>query len=512
MENIKECVNTKEKVGSVNFQITLEDDFNVPDVKPDIDRIVTQDAYVEIAEQNVMNGRIMVNGSVCFRLLYETSEGVISIQSIVGKLTMEEMINMDEIQEGDQPYVYGVIEDVKCNLINSRKISVKTLITLNCDVNRVVEEEMVTDLSEPVQKKFAKLKCVEVVDEQRDILRRKEKFKIPVSYPNVRTVLYERVSVNKVNMRAENGKILVEGEVLLFALYQAQQEEDEIVAFKGKQEFESSIDCNNCKENRFVLCDYEVMSREVQLREDEDGEMRCFEVDVVLSVLYSILENREINYLEDTYALDGNLNVQRNKITLKQLKVNDNYQKRWTGTLSMEDNDPAQWELCDCSADILIDEVEWTDEGAKVEGSIEVAVLFMNKEKQLRLKPISIPMDYLIEQCRGCDKKTLHLRAFVDSVDVSGVQNDKLEVNVMTRFSTQAFLSENYEVIQEVEFGEEEKENDNYSIYVGYRVNEGDDLWSIAKKYHSTMEQIMELNHKTEDTLKEGEKLLIVTE
>ena len=46
---------------------------------------------------------------------------------------------------------------------------------------------------------------------------------------------------------------------------------------------------------------------------------------------------------------------------------------------------------------------------------------------------------------------------------------------------------------------------------VGYIVKEGDTLWSIAKKYFTTVESIQEQNEGVEE-VKPGDKLLIVKE
>ena len=45
---------------------------------------------------------------------------------------------------------------------------------------------------------------------------------------------------------------------------------------------------------------------------------------------------------------------------------------------------------------------------------------------------------------------------------------------------------------------------------VGYIAKKGDTLWEVAKKYHTTIDAIMETNRKKEENLQAGEKLLIV--
>ena len=47
---------------------------------------------------------------------------------------------------------------------------------------------------------------------------------------------------------------------------------------------------------------------------------------------------------------------------------------------------------------------------------------------------------------------------------------------------------------------------------VGYIVQPGDSLWKIAKKFHTTVDNIMDTNGLTSDLLQPGEKLILVKE
>jgi LysM repeat protein len=41
-------------------------------------------------------------------------------------------------------------------------------------------------------------------------------------------------------------------------------------------------------------------------------------------------------------------------------------------------------------------------------------------------------------------------------------------------------------------------------------VGEGESLWTIGKKFHTRVEQLMEMNERNMEEVKEGEKILIV--
>ena len=47
---------------------------------------------------------------------------------------------------------------------------------------------------------------------------------------------------------------------------------------------------------------------------------------------------------------------------------------------------------------------------------------------------------------------------------------------------------------------------------VGYTVKAGDDLWSLAKRYSTSVQAICEVNETSEETIQAGDRLLIFKE
>ena len=47
---------------------------------------------------------------------------------------------------------------------------------------------------------------------------------------------------------------------------------------------------------------------------------------------------------------------------------------------------------------------------------------------------------------------------------------------------------------------------------VGYIVQPGDSLWDVAKRFHTTMNHVMETNELTDTQIRPGERLLLVKE
>ena len=55
-------------------------------------------------------------------------------------------------------------------------------------------------------------------------------------------------------------------------------------------------------------------------------------------------------------------------------------------------------------------------------------------------------------------------------------------------------------------------ENARIPGIIGYTVKEGEELWDLAKRYHTTMERVKEVNGLETDVIKEGDRILIFKE
>ncbi|MFW5669740.1 MAG: DUF3794 domain-containing protein, partial [Acetivibrio ethanolgignens] len=95
MELLKRSIHMNQVKCSSMVQLTLDDDFNVPDVKPDVEWIVKEQGHVVITDVVPMNGRFQIKGKLVFNLLYISEDRERPVHHITGEVPFEEIVNMD---------------------------------------------------------------------------------------------------------------------------------------------------------------------------------------------------------------------------------------------------------------------------------------------------------------------------------------------------------------------------------------------------------------------------------
>ena len=70
MELMKKNLLMLQKKSEAVNQLTFDEDYNVPDTRPDISSMIQKKGEIQIDEVQVNEGKAVINGSLYFRMLY----------------------------------------------------------------------------------------------------------------------------------------------------------------------------------------------------------------------------------------------------------------------------------------------------------------------------------------------------------------------------------------------------------------------------------------------------------
>lgn len=136
MELRKEDIQVLRTKSRATSQVTFDVDYNVPDVKPDIGRMVQNKGDVSVEEVRLSDGHAFLKGSLQVDLLYVGEEEG-KVYSLSAKLPVEETMNLEGIVSGDKMCLRWEIEDLSLHLIHSRKLNIKAVVTFYAVVDEL---------------------------------------------------------------------------------------------------------------------------------------------------------------------------------------------------------------------------------------------------------------------------------------------------------------------------------------------------------------------------------------
>ena len=133
LDLLKKNIHMNRQKGNVATQLTLDDDFIVPDTMDDVEQIILATGEVQVESSKNQGDRVIVRGNLAFQILYRREGG--GLQTLAGRIPFEESINVPELDEKDYVQIFWNLEDLTAGIINSRKLNIRAVITLEVKVD-----------------------------------------------------------------------------------------------------------------------------------------------------------------------------------------------------------------------------------------------------------------------------------------------------------------------------------------------------------------------------------------
>lgn len=511
MELIKKNIHLDRIKCRASSQITLEDDRNVPDQKPDMERILFKRGRVEIDEWKTSEDHVTVKGRLQFSILYMTEDGYVSRMD--GEIPFDEQIYMEGIGNGDTVEIQTELEDLKIEMINSRKLSLHALLSLSLCAPELYEEELATELYHEgaVETKKSLLSLTEVAIVKKDIVRLKQEMEMPQSYPNIFEILWEDAEPAGITFEAMDGEIRMQGELRVFLLYEGEGDEKNLHCFEKVIPFQEMLECQGCREGMIPEISCQVSHNEIEVRADFDGEDRVASLELAFDLDMKLYEQEQIETLTDVYGIENDVQVIRGQGSFNRELIRAFGKTKLAEQVKLPAGEEGIVEICHADGTVRVEETQYTENAAIIVGTLFLAVLYQGEEERLFSFSTELPFSYELEAANVTQACCHRLTAALEQLAVTRLAADELDVKAVLSFALTAICSSQEEVIKEVTASEgdaaDRKAMPGIVVHIA-RANE--ELWGLGKKYYVPLQRLRELNHLSSDTLKEGEKILIV--
>lgn len=498
-----------EKVQEIQ-QVTFDDDYVIKDNKPDVQKIICQTGMVKTDNIKQTGETIWITGNIEFEVLYKSDSESEKIEAIKDSIPFQEKISLEGIESGDNIRVYAKINDLSTGIINSRKISVRGII----DLEIYAETEGVTAISgrvdsADIQQMSEDVPMLELKGDIRDVIRIHSQIQLPKTKPNIWKVLCSFIDIRNMEYGYENNHITISAELHACILYLSEEQE---ICFQEKVEnFTNEINCDNADESCILWIRAQPVMQQVQVENDYDGEMRQVDIEAALSVDGKVWQQQMVTVLRDMYSIKGNVNPCYETVKKTRLLMKNETKCRVMEQLYRDSNADRILRTCGNKCIVQVEQVKNCDNGIVVSGYLVIKSINVveNDTCPVQMQTDSVAFEQFVE-IPGIDANTYReIYAQADQVQINFMDNSEYEVKATVSISVLALVQEDMEVITSVEPCEEPDEGEQRAGLIGYIVRKDEKLWNIAKKYHTTVENIIKVNNLSSDQVKENDRLII---
>lgn len=514
MELVKKEIMRQWSGKPVTDQFLIDEDYNVPDNKKDIKKVMISEGQLRIEEIRKLDHYVKINGKMLFKILYATDETDEKMAELSGQFPFEEMIYTEE-EQGDW-IVRNTRTDVTAVMIHSRKLNIRTMAEIVIVPERGEPGAITVDVEgvDRCCKKMETKKIMKMLNSIRDTYRIKEEIRLPKGKENIAALLWTDIKPRRLDTKLVADGLVVEGELLVFCFYETPDETlnwiEEPVRFEGR------IPCQGADETMFHQIDTSFTDENAEVRMDEDGELRIIGIEASLEVKVSVFEEEEVEILDDLYSLSCILTVEKEKEEYERMVMQNHLKCNINETLSLPELKDNIFQICHTSGSLEIVRTEAKEEGIRVEGILHIGFLYIKPDDNIPFDTWQgmVPFSCVLECNEMYPDIHCSLNGYMEQLTVNLLGQGKAEVKATVSFRALVRKPVKIENIKELEMEERSMEElAKRPGIVGYAVKEGDELFSLAKRFGTTEESICEVNGiEREKGVRPGERILIFKE
>lgn len=513
MELVKRQIQRNQMGKGIVSQFVIDNDYNVPDVKKDIYRIITGEGKILVDEMKPMEQYIHIKGRLEFQVLYVAEGGEASLDSLTGQFPFEEMIY---VEEKDVPYVLRDTKvEVSTTMFHSRKMNLKAMVEMEISSEMEMTDALTVEIEEDkaVFKKFREVNLLKLCTAKRDTYRIKEELQIPGTKETIGTILWTDVSARKTDTKLGEGELVINGELLVFCFYESPDGKldwvEQVVPYEGR------VECYGAEVNMYHYVNHHLTDISIDIRADEDGELRAIGIEASLEMRIAVYEEEQMELLEDLYSLSTKYERTVEHLTYEEPLLQNHSKCKLTERLELPELKEDILQICHSNGMVQIDSTQLTEEGILTEGVLHINFLYVKSDDRVPFGVWQgmIPFRHLIAAGENTGDIRYDITTALEQLTVSLLGGDSVEVKAVLAFH--AFLRKQRVAVNILEVQAEPYEKDSDAKrpgIVGYMVKEEDDLWSLAKRYRTTVEGICAVNNLTEESVKRGQRILILKE
>ncbi|MFZ5595755.1 MAG: DUF3794 and LysM peptidoglycan-binding domain-containing protein [Bacillota bacterium] len=297
-----EDITVDDLVASNRRQVLISDEFDVPEEKPPVEKILDTDVKVEITDTRVLKNKVVVDGEATVTLTYVGMLPDQPVHSLHRTFKFSDFVEVKGAEQGMDVNFDVAVESVDVEPVRREcdRLRVDLVLKLTANVVEPRTIKVITDVSNcpNVDPTFTQLRVDSLVGENTTQVVLRDTFETPEPKPDVEKIL--STTTEKVNVKDKKilkDKVVVSGDVDVQIVYVAALNDQPVHALHRTLPFRTFVEVMGAREDTNV----DVKANVEYLTSSAQG---CeISVEAVLKVTARVTRSLKENVLTSTAAV-----------------------------------------------------------------------------------------------------------------------------------------------------------------------------------------------------------------
>lgn len=510
MEINKEMLHVKELSLKTGSNVMVEGDIIIPDMKPDVREVLLADAAASISSSELRNGKLYISGNVQLQILYAPDEEDCELKSVSAVFPFSDTLEIPGSEDAEFS-ASAFTEHIGFTLVNSRKISMKVIVSVKA---RGFENKSITPISsvsgEKVQYRTTDYQIYTPVCEKHCDIALSDLLTVPAHYPDMEEILKTDAWAKDTECKIMNGKVMVRGTLHTQTLYIAANEAASVEKVCHEIPFTEIVEADNVDDSCHVAVNFSLKNMTATPRGDINGDTKIIHADATIHMALKASKTHPVTFVDDCYTTEGVLETKTRQATLSEFVSQD--------TLSFTETQKAALPAGVKAGNILsvtckpiLQETVFENQMLVLRGNLVTFLLYRENKDDGKGKIRSCVTETPFERTKSVAGQRLSADCdlWSEAVTAETSADGSVDISATLCANLCVLKSVDASFLTECEWQEAESSTQNHPALIIYFTEDGDTLWSVAKRYGTTVEKIKAANGLEDDTLLSGRKILI---
>lgn len=496
-------VSTEQVYLEQTAELPLDLDFTLSDYEGDIKKVLNCEVIPYITSKQISGSSLIIEGEANIKLIYSTPNGDLfcTEQELPFKKNFDASKNLD----GGYCDVFITSTMHSCRAVTERKISIRSSLKLDIKVTVIEKNEIISDIDCTFfeQLKGDAFATTPLGKTQKTIII-DEEITLPQSLPDAGRIIRTNAVSSITDCKIVADKTIIKGNLNVTVFYCT--EENDFAKHSVNIPFNQIIDIVGISE--LCECDAtsEICGLNISARNSNDEENRKFILVSKLEISVFARCSSKIPVIYDLYSTKLGAIPKCNEVKFSKLAKNLNEGFLCKKVLSLPNSDVTKifdvW--CKCGNS----NIKYQGNSAVINGSITACILYENTDGTPDFFERIIDFEYPFNFDEEIKSPICKPEIKISDCDFTLTSSGEPEIKLELIIHAAVYDSFTYSVITELTIDESAAPKSSASL-IAYYADKGENVWEIAKNFSAKLNELLKINHLTEETVPTPKMLLI---
>lgn len=483
----------------------IDCDISLPDYCPDIMRILKCTVINSVVNSKISGDRASVDANAKIRIAYADEKN--GIYCYEQDYPYSKYAELTSACDGATLCVEPKTEYVNCRAVSKKRIDVHGVIGVRFRVLGIKKETVITDAAgDGIQIKRQELCLDNAVAVIAKKIQVSETEAVSENSGEVRKIISATAAPILTETKPVKGKILLKGEVVWRVVYCVEDSENESGCVSFSLPFSEIAEAENAAEGCRISVNFNVEQATAEPKADNDGEYRYLNLSCDICALVTVYLSSSAAVVTDAYSTCKQLEAKYGNVTFTRALqgLNDSFVCRAGLDLSSMSPQRIYAVMPEApQARCFFDDGKFI-----VKGRVPVKLILIDSEGT----PVFCEREADFEYSRSVDCSCSEIRCepqlFVSGCSCTLGTDGSAEFNAEISVNSCLLEVTEKRVLLQLKTVEGASIEKKHSSVVICFCNGGEKVWDIARKYNTTVEDIMSENELGSEEI--SEKMMLV--